>query len=320
MKKNSASRGEVVLYQAPNGAVRLDVRLEQDTLWLTQKQMALLFDKDADTIGLHLRNIFDEGELEESATTEESSVVQIEGNRRVRRKLRIYNLDAIISIGYRINSKRGTQFRIWATKVLKDHILKGYTVNQKRLKELNQAIRLIADTAERRNLSTDEAKALLRVVGEYGRALDLLDDYDHQRVTEPTARRRAIYPEKLERLNIPDWSDRADISRQKFLARLSGEISKRGIIDVLRKDIDHGPVHLDFFYGTPSPGNERAAAYQISQATRDRLPDIPWDDIVGMRHRLVHTYFDINLDVLWKTVLSDLPPLTEALRNALGEK
>ncbi len=193
MKKNDASRGEIVLYQAPDGAVQLDVRLDQDTLWLTQRQMALLFDKDTDTIGLHLRNIFDEHELEESATTEESSVVQIEGNRSIRRKVRIYSLDAIISVGYRVNSRRGTQFRIWATSILKDHILKGYSVNQKRLRELDRAIRLIADTAERRDLSSDEAKSLLRVVGEYSRALNLLDDYDHERVTKPAARRKATY-------------------------------------------------------------------------------------------------------------------------------
>lgn len=106
------SRGEIVIYHAPDGGVELDVRLEKETIWLSQKQMSLLFDKDTDTIGLHLRNIFKEGELEEAATTEESSVVQIEGKRQVQRKIRFYNLDAIISVGYRVNSRRGTQFRI----------------------------------------------------------------------------------------------------------------------------------------------------------------------------------------------------------------
>jgi len=109
MRQKDDSRGEVVLYQAPDGTVELDVRVERESLWLSQKQMSLLFEKDTDTIGLHLRNIFKEGELEESATTEESSVVQKEGNRQVLRKLRFYNLDAIISVGYRVNSKRGTR-------------------------------------------------------------------------------------------------------------------------------------------------------------------------------------------------------------------
>ncbi len=186
-KHSDTSRGEVILYQAPDGRVELQVRLEKDSIWLNQRQMAMLFDRDTDTIGLHLRNIFSDGELDEAATTEESSVVQMEGDRRVRRSVRFYNLDAIISVGYRINSKRGTQFRIWATRVLRDHILRGYTVNETRLRDLNQAVRLISGVVERRDLSGDEATALLRVVGEYSRALDLLDDYDHQRVRAPRA-------------------------------------------------------------------------------------------------------------------------------------
>ncbi len=180
--------GEIVLYQDPEGRVELDVRLERDTIWLSQRQMSVLFDKDTDTIGLHLRNIYREGELDEAATTEESSVVRIEGNRRVRRRVKLYNLDAVISVGYRVNSKRGTQFRIWATNVLRGHLLRGYTVNQSRLRDLNQTVRLIADTARRRDLSGDEARALLEVVGQYSVALDLLDDYDHQRVGAPRAR------------------------------------------------------------------------------------------------------------------------------------
>ncbi len=111
-------KGEIVIYKAADGP-QIDVHMEKDSVWLTQKQMSVLFDKDTDTIGLHLKNIYKEKELEELATTEVSSVVQIEGNRQINRKMRLYNLDAIISVGYRINSKRGTQFRIWATNVLR---------------------------------------------------------------------------------------------------------------------------------------------------------------------------------------------------------
>jgi death-on-curing family protein len=184
-ERQDDARGEVVLYQAADGTVSLDVRLERESLWLSQKQMSLLFTKDTDTIGLHLRNIFAEGELTESATTEECSVVQQEGTREVRRTVRFFNLDAIISVGYRVNSKRGTQFRIWATRVLRDHVLQGYSVNQNRLRDLNQTVRLVAGVIDRKDLSGDEAKALLRVLGEYSHALDLLDDYDHQRVGAP---------------------------------------------------------------------------------------------------------------------------------------
>jgi prophage maintenance system killer protein/transcriptional regulator with XRE-family HTH domain len=189
-----APGGEIILYRAPDGTVNLDVRLERETIWLTQKQMAELFGKDGDTIGLHLRNIYNEGELDAVSTTEEYSVVQREGTREVRRGVRFYNLDAIISVGYRVNSRRGTQFRIWATRVLREHILKGYTVNERRLRELNQAVRLIADVAQRRALTGDEATALLRVVADYSRALDLLDDYDHQRVTLTGTTRAAVTP------------------------------------------------------------------------------------------------------------------------------
>jgi prophage maintenance system killer protein len=191
---HDASRGELVLYQAADGTVELNVRLEHESLWLSQRQMALLFDKDTDTIGLHLRNIYGEGELDEAATTEDSSVVQTEGRRQVRRRVRLYNLDAVISVGYRVNSRRGTQFRIWATGVLRQHLLRGYTVNAARLRDLNQAVRLVADTARRRELSGDEAQALLQVVGDYQQALTLLDDYDHQRVSRPATAGTLVRP------------------------------------------------------------------------------------------------------------------------------
>ncbi|MEI7901329.1 MAG: virulence protein RhuM/Fic/DOC family protein [bacterium] len=174
---------ELVLYRSKDGVVQLDVQLEKETIWLTQKQMGQLFGKDSDTIGLHIRNIYKEGELEESATAEDSSVVQQEGRRKVARKVRFYNLDAIISVGYRVNSKRGTDFRIWATNVLKQHIVQGYTVNAKRLKELKQTLKLAADISKRKALTGDEASILLQTVSEYAAALNLLDDYDHQRVT-----------------------------------------------------------------------------------------------------------------------------------------
>jgi hypothetical protein len=109
---------ELILFNSIDGNISIDVTLENDTLWLSQKQMAEIFGKDADTIGLHLKNIYQENELDESATTEFFSVVQIEGKRSVVRKIKYYSLDAIISVGYRVNSKRGTQFRIWANQVL----------------------------------------------------------------------------------------------------------------------------------------------------------------------------------------------------------
>jgi hypothetical protein len=136
MARKEEIRGEgggILLYRGKDGRSSLEVRLEKDTVWLSQKQMAALIDKDSDTVSLHVRNIYREKELAESATTEESSVVQLEGGREVRRTIRLYNLDVIISVGYRVKSPRGTQFRIWATQVLREHILRGCTLNEKRL-------------------------------------------------------------------------------------------------------------------------------------------------------------------------------------------
>ena len=198
-------RGEIVIYQAPDGGVALDVRLHQETIWLNQNQLSALLGRDKSVISRHLRNVYKEGELKREATVAKFATVQIEGEREVKREVEYFNLDAIISVGYRVNSKRGTQFRIWATHVLRDHIIKGYTVNESRLRDLNRAVKLIADTAKRRDLSGDEAKALLAVVGEYGRALGMLDDYDHQRVPKPEASGAVIHTlEYEEALRIVD--------------------------------------------------------------------------------------------------------------------
>lgn len=182
MQPETNSPIPVVIYQSADGGPALDVRLERDTVWLSLNQLVGLFERDKSVISRHLRNVYKEGELERSATVAKNATVQIEGGREVAREIEFYNLDAIISVGYRVNSKRGTQFRIWATNVLRQHLVQGYTVHERRLKELNHAVRLIADVAQRRTLSGDEATALLNVVRDYAYALEVLDDYDHQRV------------------------------------------------------------------------------------------------------------------------------------------
>jgi len=179
--------GEIILYSAPDGTVSLDVRLERETIWLTQKQMSELFDTERSVITKHLNNIFTSGELDRESNVQK---MHIPGSDK---PVAFHALDAVLSVGYRVNSKRGTQFRIWATKLLRDHLLKGYTVNERRLRDLNQAVRLIAGVADRQDLTGDEAMALLRVVGEYRFALDLLDDYDYQRVSVPAAGEKTVY-------------------------------------------------------------------------------------------------------------------------------
>lgn len=186
--------GEIIIYEAPDGTVELDVRLERNTLWLSMNQLATLLDRDKSVISRHLNKIFRGGELNRRATVAKNATVQIEGGREVKRETEYFNLDAIISVGYRVNSKRGTQFRMWATRVLRDHILQGYTVHKARLRDLNQAIKLVTDTVKHRDLSGDEAKALLAVVGDYSRAFNLLNEYDQQRVSKPKTAGKVVHP------------------------------------------------------------------------------------------------------------------------------
>ena len=166
-------KNEIILFE--NQGVKLEVNLKEDTVWLTQAQMGILFDVKQSTLSEHINNIFKEGELEEKTS------IGISDKSSGGRKSKIYNLDVIISVGYRVKSKNGVIFRQWANKVLKDYMLKGYAVNQKRLEYLEKTVKLI-DIANRMDerLENNDAKEILKVIGEYSKALDLLDDYDHR--------------------------------------------------------------------------------------------------------------------------------------------
>ena len=191
---------EIEIYKSPDNKIELQVNLENETVWLSQKQMAELFDKDSDTIGLHLKNIYLEQELIEKSTTGFFSVVQTEGKRKVTRNIKYFNLDAIISVGYRVNSKRGTQFRQWATQRLKDYLVKGYAINQKRLaeaenrfNELKQAIQLFDKVAQAKEISGNEAQGLLKVLSDFTVALDILDKYDHQTLKIKKSKSKEVF-------------------------------------------------------------------------------------------------------------------------------
>ena len=191
---------EIEIYKSPDNKIELQVNLENETVWLSQKQMAELFNKDSDTIGLHLKNIYSEQELIEKSTTEFFSVVQTEGKRKVTRNIKYFNLDAIISVGYRVNSKRGTQFRQWATERLKDYLVKGYAINKKRLaeaenrfSELKQAIQLFGKVAKAEEISGTEAQGLLKVLSDFTIALDILDQYDHQTLKIKKSKSKEVF-------------------------------------------------------------------------------------------------------------------------------
>lgn len=186
--------GEIVLYEAPDGDIQLDVRLEKDTVWLTQAQMADLFGRERSVITKHVRSVFKEGELDAKSvcanfarTAEDGKTYQVDH----------YNLDVIISVGYRVKSKRGTQFRIWATRTLRDHLLRGYTLNERHLRErglseIEQAVGLLARTLTQHALVTEEGGAVLEVVQQYTRAWRLLLQYDENRL--PDAPEQPVKP------------------------------------------------------------------------------------------------------------------------------
>jgi len=187
MKTKTPPRGEIIIYKASDGKTQLDVKLEEETVWLTQKQMSSLFDKNVRTINEHIKNIFFEGELDEKSVIRNFRITAADGKSY---NTRFYNLDVIISVGYRVKSKRGTQFRIWANSVLKDYLVRGYALNEKRLKEqsgrikeIERTLEIFSNVVEHYQLARDEFSGILKVVTDYTRALDLLDDYDNQRLT-----------------------------------------------------------------------------------------------------------------------------------------
>ena len=188
MRQKKNSKGQVILYKN-----KVEVRLEAETVWLTQKHMSNLFDTDRSVITKHIRNIFKTKELKEKSNVQKMHIANSD------KPVKFYNLDVIISVGYRVNSKRGTHFRIWATNTLRKHLVDGYTLNEQRLakdaakyKELQKTIALIKNVESLADLS-NEAKGIIRVISDYTRALDILDDFDHQRLRAPKGTKKAVY-------------------------------------------------------------------------------------------------------------------------------
>lgn len=170
---------ELVIFEDDEIKLEVPISAKDETVWLNRQQMATLFDRDIKTIGKHIKNAINE-ELSGTSTVAKFATVQLEGTRQVERLIEYYNLDVIISVGYRVKSKRGVAFRKWANSVLKEYIIKGYAINQQRLNQLNQVLRIM-----KRLETALDAKQVLTVVERYNKALDLLDDYDHQKLEKP---------------------------------------------------------------------------------------------------------------------------------------
>ena len=201
---------QIEIYRSQDGSVQLNVKLENETVWLTQSQMAELFGVDRTSIVRHIRNIYKSEELEENSTCAKNAQVRIEGQRLIVREIPYYNLDMIISVGYRVNSKNATSFRRWATSVLKQYLIKGYVINQQlkldRYNELKDVVRLMGRAiGMQEKVTTDEYSGLFNVISDYVYALDTLDHYDYQSLSiQQTTKNepfRATYDNAMEAIN-----------------------------------------------------------------------------------------------------------------------
>jgi prophage maintenance system killer protein len=271
--------GEILIYEAPDGGVRVDVKLDRDTVWLTQRQMADLFDTSTDNVGLHLKNVFSNSELDEAATTEDFSVVQSEGKRRVRRQVKHYNLDAIISVGYRVNSRRGVRFRQWATNTLRDHLVRGYTINQQRFeqnaRELEAALTLVRKAAAGEAMTTDQGRGLVDVIARYMQTFLLLQRYDEGLLVEPrgivggvlppvSEARVAIARLKQDLLARSEATDLFGREREEGLAALLGNLDQSVFGEPAYPTIESKAAHLLYFVIKNHPfsdGNKRIGSF-----------------------------------------------------------
>lgn len=246
---------ELVKFTDNNFEINVRADIDNDTVWLTQKEMALLFEVSIDNISLHIKNILKENELDISSI-EESSVVQIEGNRKVNRRIKIYNLDMIISVGYRVKSQRGILFRKWANKILKEYLIQGYSINQKRISALNKTIEI-----QNKMLASSlniEQEALVNVIEEYTKALDLLDNYDHQCLIKPKGN------ESIYKLTYSDCRTIIDSMKFKTTSSVFGVEKEEGKLNGII-----AAVYQNVFGQEVYPSLEEKAAHLLYFLVKD---------------------------------------------------
>ena len=220
MKDNSNKDNELILFETEDRAVTLSVPVNQEMVWLSRNQMAELFDRDIKTIGKHINNALRE-ELDNS-TVAKFATVQNEGSREVERFIEYYNLDVIISVGYRVKSKRGVEFRKWANSVLRQYILRGYAVNNNRIAQLGEVIQIM-----KRTQNSLDSKQVLSVIERYSTALDLLDSYDHQNMSRPKGNAATYvltYEECMEIIASMRFGDESDIFGKEKDGSFEGSI------------------------------------------------------------------------------------------------
>jgi prophage maintenance system killer protein len=259
------------IYQS-DGETQIEVRFENETVWLNRSQLSILFGRDIKTIGKHLTNIFSEGELDKYSTVANFATVQIEGEREVVRQIEFYNLDAIISIGYRVKSKEGIHFRQWATQRLKDYLIKGYAVNQQRLSQLQQSFKLIREAALSEDFSKSQVREIIDILSDYAMGLDILDGYDKQNLELGKVERNPVFQisyseakSAIEELRIkfggsPLFGREKDNSFQSSISTINQTFDGKE----LYPSIEEKAAHLLYFVvknHSFTDGNKRIAAW-----------------------------------------------------------
>lgn len=290
------SGGEVRVYEAADGEVRVDVRLDRETVWLTQEQMSQLFGRERSVITKHVRNAFREGELEPGATCAKFAQVQTEGDRTVTRDVDHYNLDVIISVGYRVKSVQGTRFRQWATATLRDHLLRGYTVHPRRLAErgldeARQTLDLLARTLQNQELVDDTGRAVLELIVGYADTWRLLLEYDEDRLALPPGARpssgvldlarasTAIANFKRELMARSEATPLFGNPRGEALDAILGSIEQTMLGEQLYRSREEKAAHLLYFVIKDHPfsdGNKRIGSFLFMLYLQQE----------GMAHRL----------------------------------
>jgi hypothetical protein len=235
--QSDPTRGELLVYQSDDGQIRLDIRLREETIWLTINQMAELFQVDKSGISRHLKNIFDSGELQRKATVVKFATVQNEGNRNVSRNLEYYNLDVIISVGYRVNSIRGTQFRIWATQRLKEYIVKGFTMDDRRLKEEGGSRYFEELLARIRDIRSSEKVFWRKVLDIYATSID----YD------PKAETTKMFFRQVQ--NRMHWAAHGHTAAELIFQRADAQKPNMGVTNypggkLLKRDVEVAKNYL----------------------------------------------------------------------------
>ena len=273
------NQNPIEIYQAQDGTTQVEVRFEKDTVWLSQAQMAILFGKDVRTINEHITNIFDEEELEKESTIRKFRIVRQEGKRQVTREIEHYDLDMIISVGYRVKSKQGVNFRRWATARLKEYLTQGYTINQKRLKqnahELEQALALIQKTANSSALTLESGRGLVDIVSRYTHTFLWLQQYDEGLLTEPKTQQGGMLPTyseacsaltelKAQLMAKGEASDLFGRERDDGLSAILGNLDQSVFGEPAYPSIEAKAAHLLYFVVKNHPfsdGNKRSGAF-----------------------------------------------------------